>query len=152
MAEQKKTPKPELVPVDPEPVPVRPEPSSLEPQSEPVPVKPEDLGDPADLEEPISLVESGDEDGTSKIHARGAGSPLDQAKLDFKRQVNINGAGATRCRIFHTRIAEAPLGHMVHTINEWLDANEIEIKHVGHLIGIMEGKTPEPNLIAMVWY
>jgi hypothetical protein len=152
MAEQNESPQSEPVPVSPEPVPVSPEPISLEPAGEPVPVKPEGVDSGADLDEPISLVESEGEEGMSKIHARRAGSPLDQTKLDFKRRVNINGTGAIRCRIFHARIAEAPLGHMQNTINEWLDANEIEVKHVGHLIGIMEGKTPEPNLIAMVWY
>jgi hypothetical protein len=152
MAEQKKPSQSEPVPVQPEPVPIPSEPVSLEPASEPVPVSPQEVEPAGDADEPISLVESDDEDGMSKIRARKAGSPLDQAKLEYKRQVNLNGTGATRCRIFHARIAEAPLGHMQNTINEWLDANEIEVKQVGHLIGIMEGKTPEPNLLTVVWY
>ena len=41
---------------------------------------------------------------------------------------------------------------MQRQINEWLDSDEIEVKQVGHLIGTMEGKRPEPNLRVMIWY
>ena len=41
---------------------------------------------------------------------------------------------------------------MQESINEWIDGDKIEVKEVGHLIGVMEGKTPEPNMIIMVWY
>lgn len=70
----------------------------------------------------------------------------------FKRALNTNGQGATRCRVFHSRIAAAPLEYMENQINQWLDGDQIEIKHVGHVIGTMEGKTPEPNVIVMVWF
>ena len=98
--------------------------------------------DSSDSDEPLSL-EDGDEDGMSKIHARG-GSPLADDKREFARPLNVNGAGATRCKVFHSRIAEAPLARLQNVINEWLDSDKIEVKHVGHLIGILEGKNPEP--------
>jgi len=143
-------------PIAPQPVQSEPEPVSLEGEGEPVPVAPSEVA-PAvedDVDEPISLVDTEDEgNGVSKIRARGAGSPLDGQKMDFARPLNKTGTGATRCRLFHCRIALAPLEHMQTSINEWLDSDEnLEVKHVGHLIGIMEGKSPEPNLIVMAWY
>jgi len=136
---------PEPVPVDPEPVDI--EPILLENEPEPIPVPPE----PAEQEEEvIALVEPGESDGESKVRAIGAA--LQAREQKYERPLNLTGQGATRCRIFHSRIAEAPLEHMQQTINEWLDKEEIEIKHVSQVIGIMEGKTPEPNIIVTVWY
>ena len=57
-----------------------------------------------------------------------------------------------RCRLFHSRVAEAPLEHMEEQINAWLDSEEIEVKEVGHVVGEMVGKTREQNLIVLVWY
>lgn len=74
------------------------------------------------------------------------------AAKKFKRPLNVTGTGATRCRIFNAKIALAALQNMEGTINDWLDNEKIEVKDVGHLIGIMEGKRPEPNLLVMVWY
>jgi hypothetical protein len=54
--------------------------------------------------------------------------------------------------VFRSRIAAAALDFMENQVNQWLDSEKIEIKHVGHVIGVMEGKTPEPNVIVMVWY
>ena len=72
--------------------------------------------------------------------------------MQFKRPLNADGSGATRCRLFHSKIAVASLEFMEHQINEWLDAEKIEIKHVSQIIGTMEGKRPEPNLMVIVWY
>ena len=105
-------------------------------------------------EAPISI-EGGDEGGTpGAVRAIGSAARLGTSvsKATFKRPLNINGQGATRCRVFRTRIAGAALDFMENQINQWLDAEKIEIKHVGHVIGTMEGKTPEPNVIVMVWY
>ena len=41
---------------------------------------------------------------------------------------------------------------MEQQINEWIDGNQIEIKAVTQVVGVMEGKTPEPNVIITVWY
>ena len=37
-------------------------------------------------------------------------------------------------------------------VNEWVDGEEIEVKHVGHTIGILQGKTNEENIFVTVWY
>jgi hypothetical protein len=114
-------------------------------------------------EEPISLVgEPEAPDGQAPAGAMGVkpkgmrtfgtgAVKLDQ-KLEHKRQVNLTGAGATRCRVFWSKIAVASLQHMEHQINEWLDASSFEVKQISQTIGVMEGKTPEPNLIVTVWY
>ena len=73
-------------------------------------------------------------------------------KADFKRPMNITNTGATRCRIFHCKIAEAPLEHLENVINDWLDDEGIDVKHVGHITGPFEGKHTEQNVIVCVWY
>jgi hypothetical protein len=101
--------------------------------------------------ESISLSDEGQPTGTA-VRAIGGGGMLGDKKATFKRSLNVDGQGATRCRMFRSRIAAASLEHMEKQINDWLDGDKIEIKHVGHVIGVVEGKTPEPNLLVMVWY
>ena len=121
------------------------EPIRLEGEEEPISL--------AKGEEPISLVET---EGDSQFGAGGVkafgviGEGLH--KQEYKRALNVTGTGATRCRIFRSKIAIASLEHMEDQINEWLDSDQIEIKHVGHLVGTLEGKRPEPNLLVIVWY
>ena len=104
-------------------------------------------------EEPISI-EGGDEGvASSAVRAIGAARTASStSKSAFKRSLNVTGHGATRCRVFRSRIAPAALDFMENQINQWLDSDKIEIKQVGHVIGTMEGKTPEPNVIVMVWF
>jgi len=73
-------------------------------------------------------------------------------KADYKRPVNVTGTGATRCRLFHCKIADSSLEHLENQINEWIDDEGVEVKHVGHMVGLMEGKHTEPNVIVIVWY
>jgi len=102
--------------------------------------------------EPIRLVDVGEERATA-VKAFGSGAARKARRdIQFNRPLNVTGQGATRCRIFSSRIAVNPLEYMESQINEWLDADQIEIKHVGHVVGVMEGKVSEPNLIVMVWY
>ena len=145
MAEQnQRAPKP--VPV--EPVPVDPEPVAVGP----VPVAPHEVKSSADeADAAISLVDSEGEEGPTRVRARSGGLMV-EGQVNFARALNRTGAGATRCKLFHSRIALAPLDHMERSINEWLDAADVEVKQVGHIIGTMEGKSPEPNLIMVVWY
>ncbi len=105
-------------------------------------------------EEPISIEGEGEAAPSSAVRAIGAAGRAAAAhsKSEFKRSLNLTGQGATRCRVFRTRIAGPALDFMENQINQWLDSEAIEIKHVGHIIGTMEGKTPEPNVIVMVWY
>ena len=147
---------------EPQPVPVPP-PGSTGPSPVPVPPpggpQPVPVPPPARklVEEPesISLVDNGDADAPTKSVSKritGAAARGLTHKQEFKRELNLSGKGATRCRIFNAKIAEGPMLHMEGTINEWLDDEEIEVKHVGHVIGVLEGKRSEPNLIVMVWY
>ena len=111
-------------------------------------------------EEPISLELEAEApaaaDGTkikpAALRTFGGGKDRVERKTEFKRPLNVTGQGATRCRMFHSKIAVASLDFMSNQINEWIDRDNIEIKQVGHVIGIMEGKTPEPNMLVMVWY
>jgi len=66
--------------------------------------------------------------------------------------MNVTGTGATRCKIFHSKIAVGPMEYMQKSINDWVDSGDIEIKDVTQVVGIMEGKRPEPNLIITIWY
>jgi hypothetical protein len=71
---------------------------------------------------------------------------------EFKRPLNLTGQGATRCKFYHSKIAAPSLEFMENQINQWLDSEKVEVKQVSQVIGIMEGKTPVPNLIVMIWY
>jgi hypothetical protein len=121
------------------------------------PAVPEDKPISIEEDKPISI--EGEAEGgppaTGGIRAIGAaarGGGPNIGKSAYKRTLNLTGQGATRCRVFRTRIAAAALEHMEGQINDWLDGENIEVKQVGHMIGTMEGKTPEPNVIVMVWY
>jgi len=103
--------------------------------------------------EPISLVDDDESSDLSAVRTIGAvAKSLSERKTQFKRPLNFTGAGATRCKFFHSKIALAPLEHMEDVINEWLDGEQIEVKSVGHMVGVMEGKSPEPNAIVWIWY
>ncbi len=105
-------------------------------------------------EEPLSL-EPDDvlETEERQLRAFGAaGRDQGGTQQKFKRTLNLTGTGATRCRVFHSKISEAALQYMQDQINEWIDGESIEVKHIGHVIGTLEGKTPVPNMIVMVWY
>ncbi len=104
---------------------------------------------PAEPEEPISLVESS---GPSQVRMSKHFQDRAAAKTDYKRPLNLTGAGATRCRMFHSKVSAAALELMHGQINTWLDQEEIEIKHVSQTMGIMKGKVDEENVIITVWY
>ncbi len=105
-----------------------------------------------EAEEPIGLVDTPSSAKPGGLRAFGAGASRLDKKVQLNRQVNSDGTGATRCRLFYSKIATGSLSHMENQINEWLENAPYEVKHVGHVIGTMEGKTQEPNLIVMVWY
>ena len=89
---------------------------------------------------------------SSKIQAFGAAVSRTESVKDFQRSLNLTGAGATRVRMFNAKITLAAMDHLVNQINEWLDGNEIEVKYINQVIGTVEGKKPEPNIIITVWY
>jgi len=146
MAQEKPASRPD------EPVPLELEPDDVMP-APPAPPPPPKAKAPDD--EPISLADVAEsESGVSKIKiGRALGDAAKKAvKAEYKRKLNLTGQGATRCRIFHSKIALSPLENMEKHINEWLDSEEIEIKHITEVVGVLEGKVAEPNLIVMVWY
>ena len=100
----------------------------------------------------ISLVDSDDSvPSGAKIQTFGRGVGV-EAKSDFRRPVNLTGAGATRCRMFHTKIAVGPMEYMQKQINDWIDSEDIEIKQINQVVGVLEGKRAEPDIFITVWY
>jgi hypothetical protein len=119
---------------------------------EPIPLDDVEEPIPLDDEEPIPL---GDEEPASGggFSAIGAEAKQQKARPEFRRPLNNDGAGATRCRLFHSKIADGALKYLEEHINEWIDGGEIEVKHVGHVVGTLTGKSSsEPCLMVMVWY
>ena len=104
-----------------------------------------------DPDDAISLAEESDESSKNTVKIMGTRKIL-ASKETFTRTPTLTGAGAVRCRVWYSRIAVAPLQYMEQQINEWLDANQIEVKSVTQVVGVMEGKSPEPNVIVTVWY
>lgn len=136
-----------------EPKPINPD--DLGPEPEPIPIDPDDLESAEEEEEeelePLALEDDDGEDHSHLIQQFGAGLG---AKTDkqYKRPLNLTGQGATRCKVFHSRIADGPITYMEEQINEWLDNNDVEVKYVSQTVGVWEGKKSEPNLIVSLWY
>ncbi len=131
------------------------EPISLEPEGddENKPIFSGDDPEPEPVEdEPLTLVDEPTGQGGG-MQAFGAAAAKNVShKKDFQRPVNLTGEGATRCRVFHSKVADSSLLHMENMINDWIDSEEIEVKHVGHMTGTMVGKKAEENVIVVVWY
>ena len=71
----------------------------------------------------------------------------------FKRPLDPQNGGASRCRTFHSKLNEGSIDFMTKLINDWLDGNEqIVIKFSTSCIGVFEGKHAEPNLIVTLFY
>ncbi len=71
----------------------------------------------------------------------------------FKRHLHHNERGAIRCRIFHAKLNEGALKFMQDQINDWIDDNpDVDIKHMGTNVGVVEGKSAEPHLVVTVFY
>ena len=140
-----------------DPLSIEPDPLSIEP--DPLSIRPEPAAGAApmsvDDDEPISLVEGSDastvEEGLSKVRQL----EMERKKsheVTLKRDMNLTGTGATRCRVFYCRFAVEAIENMQARINEWIDSDEIEIKHVSQTTAVMEGKNPKPNMFITVWY
>ena len=141
---------------EPQPVPVpipppSPESDDEEPQPVPVPVPPAPKPPEEDLLDPISLIDESEMDpaSTKKV---GNVSSESMRKTDFKREMNITGTGATRFRVFHSKISEVPLVAMENNINNWMEENQVEVKQASQLVATLEGKRSEENMFIMIWY
>lgn len=102
--------------------------------------------------EPISLVDAEPAPGESKVKAFASARDTMHVDRSYRRELNVTGQGATRCRVFHSKVAESSLEYMQDQINNWIDSQNIEVKSVGHVMGTMEGKVPTPSVIVIVWY
>ena len=96
------------------------------------------------------------ESSKHKIHGAttttlGAVGAWDEAR--FKRRLNPESVGATRCRTFHCKLSGGAVDFMNAQVNDWLDQNpDIVIKFSNSCIGNFEGKHTEPNLIVTIFY
>ena len=109
----------------------------------------------ADGDQGVALVDDSEMEKSERkvIRAFGGvgGVKVDETKLS--RSLQKTGAGATRIKIFHTKMNDGAVEFLSQTINEWIDHNpDVEIKAVQTTVGIWEGKHAEPNLILTVWY
>jgi hypothetical protein len=128
---------------DNESIPFDDEPLSIEPAGdEPLSIEPAE-------DEPLSI--SGEGSGRSISHLAGASDAATKG-FSFSRPMQQSGKGATRCRIFRSKISVLAIEGLEEHINEWLDADDIDVKEVGHLIGTMRGKVDEDNIVVLVWY
>ncbi|NLX20280.1 MAG: hypothetical protein GXY55_01235 [Phycisphaerae bacterium] len=72
---------------------------------------------------------------------------------EYRRPLTVTGTGATRVRVFHSKMSDAAIRHLEDAVNEWLDSDpQIEVKHITTTVGVWEGKHPDPNFILTVFY
>ena len=100
-------------------------------------------------EEPLGISEGSS--GRAISHTAGIRGGTAEG-FSFSRPMQTTGQGATRCRVFRSKISQPAVESLEEHINEWLDSDDIDVKEVGHLIGTMHGKTDEDNIIVMIWY
>ena len=118
------------------------EPISIEgPADEPLSIEGPD-------EEPLSISEGSS--GRAISHTAGIRGAAEG--FSFSRPMQKTGQGATRCRIFRSKISVPAIEALQEHINEWLESDDIDVKEVGHLIGTMHGKIDEDNIIVLAWY
>jgi len=130
-------------------------PTPIGQEEEPIPLsgsEDEAIGVVSESEVRDSVIASGDPSDTHSA-VRAIKTSLDIGKrTKFKRTPINTGTGAVRCRMFHCKVAESSMEHMENQINMWLDDEEIDVKHIGHMVGLLEGKHTEPNIVVMIWY
>jgi hypothetical protein len=134
-------------PVPPPKKPVEDEPIALVEESEQFTMEPQSPGESGVV---TSIRPSGAAAG-SAVRAIKSALEMDK-RTQYKRKAVNTGQGAIRCRVFHCKIAESSIQHMESQINSWLDDEDVDVKHVGHVVGAMEGKHTEPNIIVLIWY
>ena len=109
--------------------------------------KPLSIKNPDD--EPLTIAE--ESSGRAISHTAGIRGAAAEG-FNFSRPMQASGKGATRCRIFRSKISVPAIESLEEHINEWLDSDDIDVKDVGHLIGTMHGKIDEDNIVVLVWY
>jgi len=107
--------------------------------------------------ETVAIIE--DDESRSSHHVRtissdtlaGGAAAFDDGH--FKRPLNSEAFGATRCRTFHAKLNDGAVAYMNNQVNEWSDANtDVTIKYATSTIGVWEGKKADPHLIVTIFY
>ncbi len=107
--------------------------------------------------ESLSIIGDDEREHTSSFTAMGSETLADTfahfEDSHLKRNLDPNGAGATRCRTFHAKLNDGAVAFMNKQINEWADEHpKITIKAASSTIGVWEGKKSDPHLILTVFY
>jgi hypothetical protein len=106
-------------------------------------------------EEALSLVDEEEFESSGRmISAFGAEKKSTvEDDSNLHRSLQKTGTGATRLKVFHSKMNEGAVEFMIHLVNEWVDSNpDVEIKNVQSTVGMWEGKHSEAHLILTVWY
>jgi len=114
------------------------------------------VGDDAISLAMVEESEVADRSDTGSVHGHSGFSVAAAMQADnyeYKRSLNQSGQGATRIRVFHSKMSEAAIRHLEQTVNQWLDSNtDIEIKYATTTVGTWEAKHAEPNMILTIFY
>ena len=108
-----------------------------------------------DDSETLTLVDEAEfEQSGRKIESFGEKPKDEDAKETlFHRPLQKTGTGATRVKVFHTKLNDGAVEFMTQIINDWVDSNpDVEIKNSQTTVGVWEGKHAELHLILTVWY
>lgn len=109
---------------------------------ETIPLEDEDTNVSADLSQSRIM---------TREQTLGKATSWDESK--YTRPLVPGGSGATRCRSFHSKLADSALRFLNTQINDWLDTDpNIVIKFSTSTIGTFEGKHAEPHMILTVFY
>jgi hypothetical protein len=103
----------------------------------------------------VSLIDEAElaQSGRKVITAFGGGTQRKLDETQLQRAIQKTGTGATRVKIFHTKMNDGAVEFLALSINEWVDHNpDVDIKLVQSTVGTWEGKHPEPHLILTIWY
>ncbi|MEO6436943.1 MAG: hypothetical protein ABIP55_14450 [Tepidisphaeraceae bacterium] len=109
-------------------------------------------------DEPVALVEDGDDDlapasASTMSKIKQFSSDLGVKKHEWKRQTKAGGLGAVRVRTFHAKLSDQGLEYLDEAVNMFIDEHpEVDIKFVTTNIGMFDGKFKDLALIVNVWY
>ena len=82
-----------------------------------------------------------------------AARPGGHTEHTWRRPLRPTTTTATRCKTFHAKLNDASLSHLGDQISEWVDAqDDVEIKFASTVVGVVEGKHPDPHLIVTIFY
>lgn len=74
-------------------------------------------------------------------------------RTEFARPLDPTSAFATRCKTFHTKLADASIAYLDQQINEWIDGHEdVRVKFATTTVGVVEGKHNDPHLIVTLFF